>query len=175
MPSVSADNTTVPVTPFHFGPGAALHAAAPKHLSFIAFCIANVLIDLESVHNLRNDRYPVHAFFHTYVGASLVVVATVLLFLGARKLGHWLPNAFGWQQLTAFQVLVGAAAGAYSHVVLDSIMHGDIRPLAPFSQSNALLAIVSLETLHWFCVISGLLALLVIGGRMLKESRNNER
>jgi hypothetical protein len=165
----------VPVTPFHFGPGAALHAIAPKHLSFIAFCIANVLIDLESLHNLRNDNYPVHAFFHTYIGASVVVVATLLLFVAARKLGHVLPNAFGWQQLTASQVLVGAAAGAYSHVVLDSIMHGDMAPLAPFSQHNALLAIVSLEALHWLCAISGLLAVLVIGGRILKESRNNER
>jgi hypothetical protein len=159
----------VPVTPFHFGPGAALHALAPGHLSFIAFCIANVLIDLESLHNLLNDRYPVHAFFHTYVGASVVVLATLLLFVAARKLRRRLPNTFGWQQLTVSQVLVGAAAGAYSHIVLDSIMHGDMAPLAPFSRSNALLAIVSLEMLHWLCAISGLLAVLVIGWRIINQ------
>jgi len=161
----------MPVTPFHFGPGAALHALAPRHLSFIAFCIANVVIDLESLHNLRNDNYPVHAFFHTYIGASLVVVATLLLFLVARKLGRFLPNTFGWQQLTISRVLVGAAAGAYSHIVLDSIMHGDMAPLSPFSQRNALLAIVSLETLHWLCAISGLLAVTVIGWRIIKDRR----
>ena len=162
----------MPVTPFHFGPGAALHAIAPKHVSFIAFCTANVLIDLESLYNLRNDRYPIHEFFHTYVGASIVVVATLVLFIAARKAARFLPNLFQWQQLTALQVLIGAAAGAYSHVALDSIMHGDMAPLAPFSQSNALLAIVSLETLHWFCAISGLLAVLLIGHRILKDSRD---
>lgn len=68
------------------------------------------------------------------MGASLVVAATLLLFVVARRLGHVLPNAFGWQQLTAAQVLLGAAAGAYSHIVLDSIMHADMAPLAPFAQ-----------------------------------------
>ena len=48
----------MPVTPFHFGPGAALHAVAPKHVSFLAFCAANILIDLESLYNLRTDILP---------------------------------------------------------------------------------------------------------------------
>ena len=50
---------------------------------------------------------------------------------------------------------IGAATGAYSHIVLDSIMHGDMTPLAPFSRSNILLHVVSVEVLHWFCVIIG--------------------
>jgi hypothetical protein len=61
----------MPITPFHFGPGALLHAMAPRHVSFIAFCAANVLIDVESLYNLVNQRHPVHAFFHTYAGATL--------------------------------------------------------------------------------------------------------
>jgi membrane-bound metal-dependent hydrolase YbcI (DUF457 family) len=144
-------------------------------VSFIAFCTANVLIDLESLYNLRNDRYPVHEFFHTYLGASIVIVATFVLFVAARKAGGRLPDLFEWKQLTRLQVLLGAAAGAYSHVVLDSIMHGDMAPLAPFSQSNTLLAVVSLETLHWFCAISGLLAALLIGYRMVNKPREYDR
>lgn len=42
----------MPVTPFHFGPGALLHATAPRHVSFLAFCGANVLIDLEPLYYL---------------------------------------------------------------------------------------------------------------------------
>src|SRR5215212_4971268 len=103
----------MPVTPFHFGPGAALHAFAPRHFSFLAFCAANVLIDLESLYNLRTNTYPVHQFFHTYVGASLVLAATVCLFLAVRHIAHLLPNVFEWKTLTLPQVATGAAAGAY--------------------------------------------------------------
>ena len=40
----------MPITPFHFGPGAALHALAPKHVSFLAFAAANVIIDVEPLY-----------------------------------------------------------------------------------------------------------------------------
>ena len=163
----------MPVTPFHFGPGAALHAVAPKHVSFLAFCAANVFIDVESLYNLRTDSYPVHAFFHTYVGASFVALAIVCLFLAARQLADKipLPDLFEWRQLTVTQVSIGAAAGAYSHVVLDSIMHADITPLAPFSPRNVLLGAMSLDTLHWSCIVAGVLALLLLCGRRLMKVR----
>ena len=154
----------MPVTPFHFGPGAALHAVAPRHVSFLAFFAANVLIDLESLYNLRTDHYPVHEFFHTYVGATLAGLATVLSFIALRALSRRipLPNVFLWQQLTTLQVALGAAAGAYSHVLLDSIMHPDMAPLAPFSRTNILLGALSLDALHWLCIVSGVLAVLLI-------------
>jgi hypothetical protein len=40
----------MPITPFHFGPGTAIHAIAPKHVSFLTFCSANVLIDIEPLY-----------------------------------------------------------------------------------------------------------------------------
>ena len=144
----------MPITPFHFGPGAALHALAPRHVSFIAFCSANVVIDLESLHNLVMHRHPVHAFFHTYLGASLAILATIGLFVAAQRVAlRWdLPNVFGWRDVGLLPLVGGAAAGGYSHVVLDSVMHGDITPLAPFSQANMLLGWVSLDALHWICL-----------------------
>src|SRR5688572_20936203 len=86
----------MPITPFHFGPGALLHAAAPKHVSFLSFCVSNVFIDFESLYNLVFQRYPVHAFFHTYIGATLVIATVVLLFLGLRSFASrfWLPIFF---------------------------------------------------------------------------------
>ena len=55
----------MPMTPFHFGPGAALQALAPRQISFLAFCAANVVIDIESLVNLIGQRDPVHAFMHS--------------------------------------------------------------------------------------------------------------
>lgn len=151
----------MPITPFHFGPGALLHAAAPKYVSFLAYCIANVLIDFESLYNMVRGNYPVHAFFHSYFGATFVVVATLLLFVSARWFAAkaWLPNMLQWRELTVRQVFIGAVLGAYSHVILDSIMHQDIRPLLPFSTSNGLLDTVPLGFLHIACLVAG-----VVGG-----------
>ena len=99
----------MPITPFHFGPGAAIHALAPKHVSFLAFCASNVLIDVEPLYFLLTDQYPVHRFFHTYIGASLVAAATVLLFASCRWLASRLslPNLFKWQELGLWSVTGG--------------------------------------------------------------------
>ena len=161
----------MPVTPFHFGPGAALHVVAPKHVSFLAFCAANVVIDIESGYNLVTQRYPVHAFMHTDIGATLAAVATVLMFVALLALSRRarLPDIFEWQSLRLPQVVVGAALGAYSHVVLDSIMHADMTPLAPFTRANHLLGFVSIETLHELCAGAGLLAVGVIAVRLARR------
>ncbi len=145
----------MPVTPFHFGLGAALHGAAPRHLSFLAFCAANVLIDVESVWNLLHGQAQVHAFFHTYVGATLAGLATAALCGRWRRwrLGHPLPTPH------RRSLLLGALLGAWSHVMLDSVMHADIRPLAPFSESNALFRLIAPPELHLI-----LLGLGVLGG-----------
>lgn len=81
----------MPITPFHVGPGLALHSAAPRAVSFIAFCVANVLVD--------------------------------------------------------------------------SVMHADMAPFAPLSSSAPLWLLVSLEALHLFCLVSGLLGLAMLGLR----------
>ena len=159
----------MPFTPFHFGPGAALHAAAPQQVSFLAFCAANVLIDVEPLYYMLTDQYPWHRFFHTYVGATLILAATVGLFILARRLASWVsvPNWFSWQELTVRQVTVGAAAGSYSHIFLDSIMHNDIQPLSPFSTTNVLLRVMDVDRLHEVCVVAGLAAIVLIGARRL--------
>lgn len=96
-------------------------------------------------------QYPLHRFFHTVIGALLVTAATVGLFLLLRRLA-----AGRWRLPTTFAVVVGALGGTLSHVLLDSVMHSDMAPLAPFSTLNPLLRAVTLETLHLACVAAGL-------------------
>lgn len=167
----------MPITPFHFGPGALLHAVAPKQVSFLSFCAANVFIDFESLYNLVFQRHPVHAFFHTYIGATLVTATVVLLFLGLRSFASrfWLPNPLLWRELSSKQVAIGAALGAYSHVVLDSVMHRDIQPLSPFAFSNLLLGAISLSTLHLACLACGALGGGVVVVRWFVAGGKNAR
>jgi membrane-bound metal-dependent hydrolase YbcI (DUF457 family) len=157
----------MPFTPFHLGPGAVAHAVAPRHVSFLAFCAGNVLIDVEPLYYMVTGQDPLHRFMHTYIGATLAVAATVALFVGALRLSKLvrLPDVFGWQSLKWPPVLVGSAAGCYSHIVLDSIMHADIQPWAPFSQANGLYLLVSIDRLHDLCVAAGVVGLLAMAVR----------
>lgn len=157
----------MPITPFHFGLGATLHGAAPRSVSFLAFCAANVLIDLESLYNLVLQRYPVHTFFHSYAGASLMAIATLGLFLALRAFAarFWLPDLFAWRSLGPRPVALGALLGAWSHVLLDSVMHTDIRPWSPFSEANALQGLVSIDTLHLLCLALAVLGIGLVGWR----------
>jgi hypothetical protein len=160
----------MPVTPFHFGPGLLLHAMAPRRVSFMAFCAANVAIDVESLVNLVRGNEPVHAFFHTFVGATLAGSATAATMGLACRLGRrwrW-PDLFGWLSLTPRRLTAGALLGAWTHVVLDCVMHRDIRPFSPFSQANPLLGLVSLDTLHLGCVGAGVAGALLLGSRYLR-------
>ena len=157
----------MPVTPFHFGLGAALHSLAPKHVSFLAFCGANVLVDFEPLYYMVTRQYPVHRFFHTYLGVSLVVAATTAAFLTTRWVSRKvrLPDLFEWQQLRLRGVLVGSALGSYSHIALDSVMHTDIRPLAPFSDANPLYLWIGIVELHWWCLVAGIVGFVILSFR----------
>jgi membrane-bound metal-dependent hydrolase YbcI (DUF457 family) len=160
----------MPITPFHFGPGALVHGIAPRYVSFLSFCTANVLIDVEPGYYMMTGQFPLHRFLHTIIGATLVIAAIVVLY-GAMKRLVLIPNILRWRELTKKQVAIGAALGAYSHLIFDSIMHLDIRPLSPFSESNAFLNFVPLSELHLFCVAAGILGFAVLAIRaVLKKS-----
>jgi membrane-bound metal-dependent hydrolase YbcI (DUF457 family) len=163
----------VPFTPFHFGPGALVKAVAPKYFSFTVFVFSQVLIDLESLYFLLGNEWPVHRFFHTYAGASLIALASFLIgrpvcgfalailrrSLPLTKSGFWAATKL----ISIPAALSGAVIGAYSHVALDSIMHSDMRPFAPFADENVLLHAISIGELHLYCVIAGVLGALGLG------------
>jgi len=165
----------MPITPFHFGPGALLKAACPRHFSFTVFCCANVFTDCEPVCYFLAIGTPSHRWAHTYLGA--VVIAT-LTAVTAGPIRRFLPKIFPklassrvstdrahlhWitqTHLTWSVLFCSAALGTFSHIVLDSLMHADIQPFRPFSAANPLLGQVSLRHLHYFCMLCGLIAVL---------------
>jgi membrane-bound metal-dependent hydrolase YbcI (DUF457 family) len=155
----------VPFTPFHFGPGALVHSAAPKHISFLAFCGANVLIDVEPLYFMLTHQWPIHRFFHTYVGATVAAGIVVAMFALVRKVLPQLLNELRLRNLTIRAVALGAILGTYSHVLLDSLMHADMNPFAPFSDANPLLGAVFLSTLHGICLVAAVVGGVVIGVR----------
>ncbi len=157
----------MPLTPFHLGPGAACKAIVPAHFSFMLFGFSQLVIDVESAYNLLLNRYPVHTFLHSYLGASVILVPVVLAGRPLSQFALRLWNRFTAQapnNLLFIQPTIswpaaaaGAVVGVYSHVLLDSIMHADMRPLAPFSALNPLLGWIGMPALHLACTAAGIL------------------
>lgn len=155
----------MPVTPFHLGPGIAAKAVLGRHVSLMVFALSQVVMDLEPVaHTIRGDAV-LHGFAHTYVGATLVAALSIVAGrpICQLLLQRWPPDPgspfltwlVGPPVITWPAAIVGAVLGTYSHVVLDSVMHADMRPLAPFAETNAMLGAMSVGALHLLCVAGG--------------------
>lgn len=147
----------MPFTPLHMGPGLAFKAALQARFSLVVFGWAQIVMDLQPLHAMVTGRGVLHGITHTYAGATVLAVVAAL---SGRYLGTWglrriretrfLP--IGWPA-----ALSGALIGTWSHVLLDSLMHFDIQPWAPFASGNALQHRVTIDALHLFCLGSGLL------------------
>jgi hypothetical protein len=164
----------LPITPFHFGPGAAVKAIAPRHFSFTVFAFSQLLIDLEPVGFFLFTGDPVHPYLHTYLGATLVFLASWWAGRPAcewvlRVWNAWLsPAQARWlacePKISALAAATGAFVGAYSHVALDRIMHVHILPFAPFTGARPWLLVVSVDALHLACIAAGIMG---VGGLLV--------
>ncbi len=167
----------MPITPFHLIAAAPLKAIAPRKFSWSVFTLTNIMIDLEPITFFVITLNPQHLFFHTIIGATVIAIfaATFGKKLCEIALDIWDQELNGnkhdiWHiedlRISNIAAWSGAIIGAWSHLLLDSFMHDDIKPLSPFTDKNALLGTVNLDYLHVFCVISGFIGLLLF--RMLK-------
>ena len=171
----------MPITPFHFGPAAAVKAAAPRHFSFTMFVFTNVVIDVEPLYFMLIEDWPIHRFCHTYLGATVAALACFFigppvcswaLRLWNSRLDEAQARWLGVEtRIAALPALTGALIGGWSHVLLDSLMHPDMNPLAPFAKGNAMLQWVTLGELELFCVVTGVLgaAVLLAGALRLRK------
>ncbi|MCX7139723.1 MAG: hypothetical protein NT123_01205 [Proteobacteria bacterium] len=162
----------MPITPFHFGPGALFKCATPENFSWAVFAFANVLIDLEPILLFILTGDPAHPWLHTAPGAIAVAIV-------AATAGRWPCEwLLGWwnrqlsqkqKQWLGTQVVIGniaawtgAFVGTASHILLDGVMHADVRPFWPFLQGNPMQGLVSIEQLQWACVLAGVLGLTLL-------------
>jgi membrane-bound metal-dependent hydrolase YbcI (DUF457 family) len=139
----------MPVTPYHFGPGLTIKSVLLKRFSFKAFILANILTDIEPVYFLCTQQLPLHRFFHTYLGATLLAVFCMVV---VRMV---------WTKSSRAAVAAGAFLGTYSHVFLDSFMHTDMQPFFPWTRTNPFLGIFSAYDLEVFCLACWLLGAVV--------------
>lgn len=144
----------MPFTPFHMGPGILIKGVLRGSFSLMIFGWSQVVMDVQPLVAILTGQGELHGFTHTYVGSTLIAIFSAVT---GKYLSEWALAVvaadrainIGWR--VAF---VTAFIGAYSHVILDSIMHADMTPLFPFSSSNQLLGVFSIDALHKLCIYS---------------------
>ena len=162
----------MPFTPFHMGPGAAIKAVSGKYFSLMVFGFAQVAIDIEPLVGILRGDVVLHGFTHTYLGAILIGIFSV--FIG-KPFCQWLlriwnylfkSKYFQWLRLTPiiswFAAVTGAFIGTFSHVFLDSMMHADMHPFAPFSTANDVLFLMPVGWVYLLCVFLGVFGIMII-------------
>jgi hypothetical protein len=175
--------SVMPFTPFHMGPGLALKAVSGRYFSVLVFGIAQVAMDIEPLIGIVRGSEILHGRTHSYVGATMIGLLVMFLapplcrlILSAWNddLEHrglsWLRSGDGIGRLSA---ATGAFFGTYSHVALDSMMHWDVDPYWPWSTSNPLRGLISVNSLYILCVVMGFAGILVwfVQGWRRKDKR----
>jgi len=161
----------MPITPFHIIAGFAVKSIFNKGFSWSIFALTNIAIDTEVIYYVITAGEASHKFFHTLLGSTMIAI--ICTFAGIpvceRLLNFWNKNLYNEKSLeklkflnvdskiNIFSSFAGAFIGAYSHILLDSLMHFDVKPFEPFFSTN-FVGIVPINILHF-----GLLGLFVFG------------
>ncbi|MBX7229135.1 MAG: metal-dependent hydrolase [Burkholderiaceae bacterium] len=147
----------MPFTPLHMGPGLLVKSLLQGSFSLMVFGWTQILMDIQPLWVMLTGHGHLHGFSHTYLGATLLGIAAAFSGKYVAEFGLYLLSKRDSLPISWPVAISSALIGSFSHVLLDSIMHADVEPFFPFVQSNVFLGILSIETLHKFCIYSGLI------------------
>jgi len=159
------------------GPGILLKAVLRSSFSLMVFGYANVLMDIQPLVAMTSGQGALHGWTHTW-WAALVIGG----FAGLS--GKWLADGvLRWfapvhdrpqPKVGPWIAFVSAYIGTLSHVALDSIVHPDVHPFAPWSDARPWLGAVSSGTIEAGCLIFGFVGtVLYLVGLAFERRRAN--
>jgi membrane-bound metal-dependent hydrolase YbcI (DUF457 family) len=147
----------MPFTPYHLGPALFIGLLFLDFIDFPTLLVASVIVDVEPFLVLAlNLDYPLHGFFHSFLGGTLLAVPLALVMYKIRDKLSPVMSFFKLEQKISFKrILVASISGVYIHILLDSRMYTDIQPFYP-SSYNPLLTTGVLAGLdsYVFCIWS---------------------
>ncbi len=148
----------MPFTPYHFGPALLIGVVLLPVIDLSTIIIASVVLDLEPLAVLLlNLPMPLHGFFHTYLGATIVAVLLSISLWPFRSYLNMIVSLFGIHQESNLRAIVIASIiGTYTHVLLDSFLYAEMNPLYPIL-GNPFLGLVSSQFIYNLCVFAGFL------------------
>jgi membrane-bound metal-dependent hydrolase YbcI (DUF457 family) len=85
------------------------------------------------------DWSNLHGFFHTFIGATLLGLFTIIAVWVLREQLYTISKALRVEQdYSMYSIVAGSLMGVWLHIVLDSYMHRDMKPFWPFLEANPL-------------------------------------
>jgi membrane-bound metal-dependent hydrolase YbcI (DUF457 family) len=158
----------MPFTPYHFGPALLIGVFLFPFVDIATVMIASVVLDLEPLAVILFDLpIPLHAFFHTYLGATIGGVGVSICVYPFRKYLNEFVALFGLRQESSFrQILPAGFIGTYSHVLLDSFLYAEMNPFFPFL-GNPFVGVLTFGFVYNLCLILGVVGFFVYLLRVL--------
>ncbi len=149
----------MPFTPFHMGPGILIKSLLQGSFSLMVFGWSQIIMDIQPLFVLVTGEGHLHGFSHTYIGSALLGVFSALSGKYLSEIGLRLVGITeNSNRITiSWWVAFGSAfIGTYSHVALDSIMHGDVEPFFPISSANHLHGLLRFAEINQLCLFTAL-------------------
>jgi len=166
----------MPLTPFHLGPALILGLIFLRYVNLPTFLVANVIVDIEPMFiMLFNLCYSHHQFLHTFLGGT--IVALILTWIMNDIRGRLSPLLMFFkieQKPTFWSILIASIFGTYTHILLDSRMHEDVRPFYPLDVNPFLNgSISSVLDVYMLCMWSFIGGLIIYTVRLILTQRRN--
>lgn len=150
----------MPFTPYHFGPALLIGVLLFPFIDFATIVVASVILDLEPLAVIFfNLPMPLHSFFHTYLGATIVAIILAIGIYPFRKYLNKLVALFGLRQESSFRNIIPASIiGTYSHVLLDSFLYAEMNPFFPFL-GNPFVGLLTGGFVYNLCLVFGIIGI----------------
>ncbi len=159
----------MPFTLLHLGPALTIGIPLRRHIHLPTFIIASIIIDVEPLIVIATSvDYPLHGYLHTFLLA--VILGLILGFL-IYRLDKVLARLWSLilmepaKELSMKSTMASGTLGTLIHVLLDSPLYEDIRPLFPLSINplyNPGISYLIHEVCIAMCVIGLLMYLYII-------------
>jgi len=163
----------VPFTPFHLGPALAIGLPLRRHLHAPTFILANLVVDVEPLMALLAGRGPLHGFFHTLLGATVLAFILAAMMVMLKELLGDLFRALRLEEgrLRPTAYLAAALSGTWIHVLLDATMYPDVRPFWPSAYNPLCHPAALTAPVYAFCVLTAILGLAVYVAIFVRERK----
>ncbi|MEM2125731.1 MAG: hypothetical protein QXQ53_04970 [Candidatus Methanosuratincola sp.] len=166
----------MPFTPFHLGPAILAGILLLRHLNLPALIVASAVLDLEPLLVIVTDaNYPLHGFFHTFLGGTLVALALSFVMCRFSGCTARIVRAFGISQTPSPRTVAAASfLGVYSHLLLDSPLYADMEPFFPIAL-NPLFSPQLSGVIYASCAVAFFLGVAAYAARLLLPKQLQSR
>ena len=167
----------MPFTPFHLGPALLIGIILIYYIDFPTLLVASVILDIEPFLVLLFDlNYPLHGFFHSFLGGTLVILPLSFIMYKIRTFLDPITEFFKIEQKSSFvNMLAASTIGIYSHILLDAPLYSDIQPFFPLN-FNPFLDTSGLPgvTIYLFCAYCFITAVILYFIRLAIKFKNKK-